>query len=37
VDFQRGELEWGGHNIYFDRYTYSLTLEEMKVPLESSQ
>jgi transglutaminase-like putative cysteine protease len=32
VDFQRGELEWGGHNIYFDQYTYSLTLQEMKVP-----
>jgi transglutaminase-like putative cysteine protease len=32
VDFQRGELEWGGHNIYFDQYTYSLMLEEMKVP-----
>jgi transglutaminase-like putative cysteine protease len=32
VDFQRGELEWGGHNIYFDQYTYSLALEEMKVP-----
>jgi len=35
VDFQRGELEWGGHNIYFDRYTYSLTLEEMKVPAKN--
>ncbi len=32
VDFQRGELEWGGHNIYFDQYTYSLTLNEMEVP-----
>ena len=32
VDFQRGELEWGGHNLYFDQYTYRLELEEMKVP-----
>src|SRR5260221_7934033 len=24
VDFQRGELEWGDHNIYFDQYTYEL-------------
>ena len=32
VDFQRGELEWRGHNIYFDQYSYSLTLKEMKVP-----
>ncbi len=22
VDFQRGELEWDTHNIYFDRFTY---------------
>jgi hypothetical protein len=32
VDFQRGELEWGGHNIYFDQYAYSFTLKELKVP-----
>ncbi|MGO9199628.1 MAG: transglutaminase-like domain-containing protein [Limisphaerales bacterium] len=32
VDFQRGELEWGGHNIYFDHYTYNLTLKEMEEP-----
>jgi transglutaminase-like putative cysteine protease len=37
VDFQRGELEWGGHNIYFDQYTYSLTVEEMKLPLGNPQ
>ncbi len=30
VDFQRGELEWGSHNIYFDRYSYALTLKELK-------
>jgi hypothetical protein len=32
VDFQRGELEWGSHNIYFDQYSYSLTYEEVKAP-----
>ena len=35
VDFQRGELEWGSHNIYFDQYTYSLTVKEMKVPAKN--
>jgi len=25
VDFQRGELEWGEHNIYFDQYSWKLT------------
>jgi hypothetical protein len=34
VDFQRGELEWGKHNIYFDHYSYSLTLEEVKMTAE---
>lgn len=24
VDFQRGELEWGNRNIYFDRYSWKL-------------
>lgn len=24
VDFQRGELEWGKHNLYFDQFTYRL-------------
>jgi hypothetical protein len=28
VDFQRGELEWGSHNIYFDHYSYRLELTE---------
>jgi transglutaminase-like putative cysteine protease len=32
VDFQRGELEWGNHNIYFDRYSYKLKLKEVKLP-----
>ena len=27
VDFQRGELEWGDKNIYFNQFSYSLTLE----------
>ena len=30
VDFQRGELEWGEHNIYFDQYSYKLTFKEIK-------
>jgi len=30
VDFQRGELEWGDHNIYFDKYIYDLTVKEIK-------
>jgi transglutaminase-like putative cysteine protease len=32
VDFQRGELEWGNHNIYFDQYSYKLKLKEVKLP-----
>lgn len=32
VDFQRGELEWGQHNIYFDKYSYDLTYKELKMP-----
>jgi transglutaminase-like putative cysteine protease len=31
VDFQRGELEWGDHNIYFDKYSYEFTVKELKV------
>jgi transglutaminase-like putative cysteine protease len=30
VDFQRGELEWGDKNIYLNRFSYSLTLKEVK-------
>jgi transglutaminase-like putative cysteine protease len=30
VDFQRGELEWSGGNIYFDKYSYSLKVQELK-------
>ncbi len=29
VDFQRGELEWGSHNIYFDQYSYRLDVKEV--------
>ena len=32
VDFQRGELEWGEHNIYFDQYSYKLELKELAPP-----
>ena len=32
VDFQRGELEWGTHNIYFDQYSYDLTVKEIELP-----
>ncbi len=32
VDFQRGELEWGDQNIYFDQYKYELDVKEMKLP-----
>jgi transglutaminase-like putative cysteine protease len=31
VDFQRGELEWGEHNIYFDQYSYNLSYKEVAV------
>lgn len=30
VDFQRGELEWGNHNIYFDNYRYELEVKVVK-------
>lgn len=32
VDFQRGELEWGEHNLYFDHYDYELNVKEVKLP-----
>ena len=31
VDFQRGELEWGAQNIYFDQYSYELVVKEVKL------
>jgi hypothetical protein len=30
VDFQRGELEWGQHNIYFEDYSWDLKWKEVK-------
>lgn len=27
IDFQRGELEWAGGNIYFDRWTWKMNVE----------
>jgi transglutaminase-like putative cysteine protease len=30
VDFQRGELEWDGGNIYFDNYGYKMEVQELK-------
>jgi transglutaminase-like putative cysteine protease len=30
VDFQRGELEWDGGNIYFDNYSYKIDVRELK-------
>ncbi len=30
VDFQRGELEWDGGNIYFDNFSYKLDVQELK-------
>ena len=35
VDFQRGELEWGQHNLYFDQFSYELTAKEL--PLHPSK
>jgi hypothetical protein len=32
VDFQRGELEWDNHNIYFDQYAWDLSWKEVKKP-----
>lgn len=29
VDFQRGELEWGTNNIYFDQFDYELTVRAL--------
>jgi hypothetical protein len=29
VDFQRGELEWGTHNIYFDQFSYELRVKDV--------
>jgi transglutaminase-like putative cysteine protease len=31
VDFQRGEMEWGDHNIYLNQFDYSLEVVELGV------
>lgn len=31
VDFQRGELEWGTNNIYFDQYGFKLEVKEVRL------
>src|SRR5215471_2266774 len=31
VDFQRGELEWGRHNVYFDQYSWNLKWKELPI------
>jgi transglutaminase-like putative cysteine protease len=36
VDFQRGELEWDEHNIYFDQYSYDLQVKEVKLPKQDA-
>jgi transglutaminase-like putative cysteine protease len=30
VDFQRGEVEWRGENLYFDRWDYDMEVEYLK-------
>jgi transglutaminase-like putative cysteine protease len=32
VDFQRGEVEWRGGNLYFDQWDYEFTVEELPTP-----
>ena len=32
VDFQRGELESNGRNLWFDQYSYKLEYKEMPLP-----
>ncbi len=36
VDFQRGEVECGGHNIYFGRYSYDMAVTEIEPAAEKS-
>jgi transglutaminase-like putative cysteine protease len=37
VDFQRGELEWGTHNIYFDQSAFNLRLKEIPLAPDNPQ
>lgn len=32
VDFQRAELEWDGHNIYFNHFNYEMDVKELPLP-----
>lgn len=32
IDFQRGELEWSGGNLYFDQWTYKMNVTYLKEP-----
>ncbi len=32
IDFQRGELEWSGGNIYFDQWTYKMNVTYLNEP-----
>ena len=32
IDFQRGELEWSGGNIYFDQWSYKMNVTYLKQP-----
>jgi len=29
-DFQRGEVEWSGGNLYFDKWDYDMKIEYLK-------
>ena len=29
IDFQRGEVEWQGGNLYFDKWDYSFNVKEL--------
>ena len=37
VDFQRGELESDGRNIYFDKFSYDLEVKEVKLPKQDGR
>lgn len=32
VDFQRGEVEWSGGNLYFDRWDWDMKIEQIPTP-----
>lgn len=37
VDFQRGELEYGNKNIYLDKYSYRMQIEQLSPKRDQSQ